>query len=70
LKDVVLESERWRGFINSQRFSVLGTGGKGAEMHIGLEIWGRHPQNARVHENSESARKLLIRYADDRRRLP
>lgn len=68
LKDIVLEAERWRAFIHSQRFSVLGTGGKGADLHIGLEIWGRHPKNARVQENTESARKLLTKYADDRRK--
>jgi hypothetical protein len=62
------DAERWRAFINSDRFSVLGTGGKGPTMHIGLEIWGRHPKNPRVQENTMNARKLLTKYADDRRK--
>lgn len=63
------DAERWRALMNSERLSILGTGGKGATIHIGLELWGQHPQNERVKACTTDARRILTKYADDRRKV-
>src|SRR3954465_1438146 len=67
--ELIENAFRWWAFISSERFSVLGTAGKGATMHIGFELWGKHPpQSDRAQLATLDARKLLTKYADDRRK--
>ena len=66
--ELAADAERWRALMGSARLSILGTAGSGHTMHIGLEIWGRYPIKQRNPAASDEARKLLTKYADDRRR--
>lgn len=75
IQELVVDALRWRAFISSDRFRLLGTGGKGPTMHMGLELWGmyRLPASSRVSHGAATkltadARKLLTKYADDRRK--
>jgi hypothetical protein len=71
VEELVVDALRWRAFMSSERIAFLGSGGKGATMHIGLEIWGKYPQDdkhGRELVRTSDARKVVTKYADARRK--
>lgn len=68
------DAERWRAFISSQRFKMMGSSGfvqdndgrivpAKEHLHFGLEVWNIHPEGD--DPQGQNGRALLLAYVEE-----
>jgi hypothetical protein len=61
------DAERWRAIMSSERIVYLGAARDRAD-HVAFEFWGKAATTPARNVATNSAKQLLTKYADDRRK--